>query len=94
MFDGAKLEEMRGDARQAFDRAFVDPSHDPAQPSRSAQLGSWWVAGVRNALGPTLLAEEGVTFERLASAVRANSDRLDALEDELLTASRHIYAPS
>jgi hypothetical protein len=59
-----------------------------SRPS-AISLTSWWLRSVGDALACPV-PEDEVDPERILNEVRTSSDRLDELEDQLLSASRYL----
>ncbi|GAB3830106.1 tetratricopeptide repeat protein [Dactylosporangium cerinum] len=93
MVDGADLEHFRADATHAVREILQQSRARAAAPASdpTGSLRSWWLTGVQRALTGDASPDDATTEEFVAGA-RERSDVLDALEDELLSASRYRIA--
>jgi tetratricopeptide (TPR) repeat protein len=90
MFDGARLDDVQQTAVQEVHKLItISRTHQVTVKSHATSLTTWWLHNVGDALaceGPA----ESVDPRQVLDEVRSSSDRLDSLEDQLLSASRYL----
>jgi hypothetical protein len=91
MVDGQTLESIKKESVNAV-RDMVAAT--AGKDSRRNRLSRWYMSGVQSALSG-LLADIGPDPKTLVAAVDASSQRLDDMEERLVSASRylHVVAP-
>ncbi|KAA9376026.1 tetratricopeptide repeat protein [Microbispora cellulosiformans] len=93
MFDGADLERFRDEAAKKLQESVAHRVESPARSStRRNTLASWSLDLMRHALGVDPENQEG-SYSQVAGELQIRADFFDSLEDELISAVRHLYTP-
>jgi hypothetical protein len=92
MADGRELDELRTSAVEEVS-GMVARDRRPAEAGNDLALASWWMSNVRRTILAGAPADEAPSYESVSPAVEAGLSQLDALDDELVSASRYTYAP-